>query len=216
VTRPRQPRRQALAATLALLFLAGASSGCASLGLNKPPAETLVVVVPSRADGHIGTVVVNEGDKREVIHEAYGAVRTREHSEAMVRSTMSADEVNAVFADASAALPHQVVTYTLYFVVAKPELTPESNAALDAMLGEVASRQAAEIVITGHTDRMGTDARNDALSLKRAQWVRDLVIRRGVAGNIVSAVGVGEREPIVPTADGVAEPKNRRVEILVR
>ena len=215
---PHRPRRLAPATTLAPFLLCGAFlTGCACwLAPDTPTAETLVVVVPARADGHVGTVVVNQGAKREVIHEAYGAVRTREHSEAIERSTLNADQVNSLFADASAALPHQSVTYTLYFVVAKLELTPESNAALAAMLTDVASRQAAEIIVTGHTDRMGTGPRNDALSLKRAQWVRELVMKRGADAGIVSAVGMGEREPVVATADGVAEPKNRRVEILVR
>jgi len=199
------------AAALATALLCG----CATVQPAPTGPETLVVVVPSRHDGHVGAVVVNEGDQREVLNTAYAAARTDSHSQ-VHRSTMTADQVNALFADASAALPHRAVTYTLYFMLAKPELTPESSAMLDQVLGEVASRQAAEIVVTGHTDRIGTDKRNDALSLSRAQMVRDLVIKRGASPDIVHAVGMGKREPIVPTADGVAEPKNRRVEILVR
>lgn len=210
--RPRAP-----AATLAPLLLATLASGCAGWSApERPPAETLVVVVPSRHDGHVGAVVVNEGQKQEVLHGAYESAVTRERSDEIRTATLSADDVSRRFADASAALPPKAVTFTLYFVVRKTELTAESKAQVEAMLTDVASRQAAEIIITGHTDRMGTDERNAALSLKRAQWVRDLVVRKGVAPDLVTTVGAGEREPVVPTADGVPEPKNRRVEILVR
>ena len=70
--------------------------------------------------------------------------------------------------------------------------------------------------IIGHTDRVGSVESNDTLSLQRAQAVRQLVIDRGFDPNRVEAVGRGEREPVVQTADEVEEPKNRRAEIVVR
>jgi outer membrane protein OmpA-like peptidoglycan-associated protein len=70
--------------------------------------------------------------------------------------------------------------------------------------------------VTGHTDRVGTVESNDALSLRRARLIRDRLLSVGVAAERVEAVGRGEREPLVPTADEVPEPKNRRVEIRVR
>lgn len=191
--------------------------GCASIVQPVPqPAETLVVVVPSRFDGHVGAVVVNEADRREVLDTAYAAARTRGSDGPITRSTETPEAIKAMFASASEALPRKAVTYTLYFTLAKSELTPESRAALDAMIGEVALRQAAEVIVSGHTDRTGTEAQNDALSLKRAEMIRDLVIQRGPLAISVSATGLGEREPLVVTEDGVDEPKNRRVEILVR
>ena len=57
---------------------------------------------------------------------------------------------------------------------------------------------------------------NDALALRRAETVRAMLIARGVAPENIVAVGRGKRELLVPTADGVAEPRNRRVEIVVR
>lgn len=209
--------RLAPASALAQALLPGLLlSGCASLVQPPQRAETVVVVVPSRHDGHVGSVVVNQGDRREVLNTAYAAARTTGDSREVSRTTMTAEDVNQRFADASAALPHRAVTYTLYFVVAKPELTPESSAEVDSLLSEVADRQAAQIVVTGYTDRMGSDERNDALSLARARMIRELVIKRGAAADIVTAVGMGERDPVVPTADGVAEPRNRRVDVLVR
>ena len=73
-----------------------------------------------------------------------------------------------------------------------------------------------DIVIVGHTDRVGTDEYNDALALRRAETVRAVLIRRGLVAENITTSGRGKRELLVPTAEGVAEAKNRRVEIIVR
>jgi len=84
------------------------------------------------------------------------------------------------------------------------------------MRSALAALPAAEVVVTGHTDRVGSVEANDRLSLARAEAVRDLLVAAGVARSAVTAVGRGEREPAVPTADEVAEARNRRVEIKIR
>ena len=70
--------------------------------------------------------------------------------------------------------------------------------------------------MTGHTDRVGSVADNDRLSLQRAEAVRAMLIQRGIKASFLRAVGRGEREPLIPTADEQAEPRNRRVEVIVR
>jgi outer membrane protein OmpA-like peptidoglycan-associated protein len=84
------------------------------------------------------------------------------------------------------------------------------------MMAEVARRPDPEVLIIGHTDRVGSVAQNDALSLQRAERVREAVLRLGIAADRVQVSGRGEREPLVPTEDEVAEPRNRRVELTVR
>jgi outer membrane protein OmpA-like peptidoglycan-associated protein len=69
--------------------------------------------------------------------------------------------------------------------------------------------------VTGHADRSGSDAYNMALSLRRANAVKDQLVREGIAANQIVVVGRGESQPLVPTADGVREPQNRRVEIVL-
>ncbi|MGH6905858.1 MAG: OmpA family protein [Geminicoccaceae bacterium] len=73
----------------------------------------------------------------------------------------------------------------------------------------------AQIVVTGHTDTVGSAAYNLALSERRAAMVADELIRRGVPATDIVTVGRGEEDLLVPTADGVNEPRNRRVEIVV-
>lgn len=201
---------EAPALGLALLFLAG----CCAPTLSRGP-ETLVVVVPSRHDGHVGAVVATHGEQHQVLDTAYASARLRPAGR-MRRAALTKDDVDRIFSAASEALPPRATSYTLYFGLGTEALTAESSRLLDDILGDVAGRQAAEIIVVGHTDRMGTDERNQRLSLKRAERMRALVIQRGAAGKIVHAVGMGEREPFVATDDGVAEPRNRRVEIIVR
>ena len=106
--------------------------------------------------------------------------------------------------------------FTLLFMPGGAQLTPESSAELADVLARATERPGGEVIIIGHTDRVGSVESNDTLSLQRAQAVRQLVIDRGFDPNRVEAVGRGEREPVVQTADEVEEPKNRRAEIVVR
>ncbi|HQX60985.1 MAG TPA: OmpA family protein, partial [Burkholderiaceae bacterium] len=75
---------------------------------------------------------------------------------------------------------------------------------------------APEVTVIGHTDRVGSVADNDQLSVQRAETVRDKLVQAGIAASMITIAGRGEREPAVPTADGVASAENRRVEINIR
>jgi outer membrane protein OmpA-like peptidoglycan-associated protein len=131
-----------------------------------------------------------------------------------------ANSVDKVFGSALAARPIPPKTYALYFVNDSTELVPESRAAFESVFADVAKRKAAEIVVTGHTDTVGTREYNDRLSLERANAVatqfKDSFAANGIKSDAVSTAGRGERDLLVPTGDQVPEPRNRRVEITVR
>ncbi len=71
------------------------------------------------------------------------------------------------------------------------------------------ARGSARITATGHTDTSGPESYNMALSLRRANSVKNELVRDGVPADAVQVVGRGESNPLVPTADGVREPQNR-------
>ena len=81
--------------------------------------------------------------------------------------------------------------------------------------------QTTRLEINGYTDNSAAhpgsrgQAYNMALSIRRAQAVRSELIRDGVPANIIEIHGYGESNPLVPTAKGVREPQNRRVEIIL-
>ena len=78
------------------------------------------------------------------------------------------------------------------------------------------AKQGARVTATGHTDTTGTEAYNMALSLRRANAVKDALVREGVPATAIAVVGRGEQGLLVPTPDGVREPQNRRVEIVIQ
>ena len=71
----------------------------------------------------------------------------------------------------------------------------------------------ATITVVGHADRSGSTAYNEKLSLKRGNTVKNALVGEGVSAGAISVSGKGEGDPMVPTADGVREPQNRRVHI---
>ena len=173
-----------------------------------------VVVIPG-ADGHVGAVVVERGDERVILDEAYAASRiTRGGEIRLMRAPQP--EVRAAFEPTLKALPERPTSYFLYFITGTDVLTDASRAELARMLEELRRRPAPDIVVIGHTDRVGGEEANDGLSVQRAERVKSDLVAQGIAVERISVAGRGERDPIVPTEDGVDEPLNRRVEIDVR
>ena len=96
------------------------------------------------------------------------------------------------------------------------EFSEESKREVDIILAEIAKRPVPDVLVIGHTDAVGSDSFNDALGLQRAETVRAALIRLGIPAADIRALSRGKRELAIPTPDGVAEPRNRRVEIIVR
>lgn len=172
-----------------------------------------VVLLPS-ADGGQSAVVVRDPAGEVLLNQPYAAVKRRLDSNVGYQS--SPEEVKERYANVLAAQPAHPRSYVLYFEAGGNILTQESKAALVNIRKEIAERAASEVMVIGHTDRVGSVEGNDKLSLQRAEGLRDLLIESGISAEKMEAVGRGERDPLVPTADEVDEPKNRRVEINVR
>ncbi|HSL47482.1 MAG TPA: OmpA family protein [Candidatus Deferrimicrobiaceae bacterium] len=196
--------RAALAA-LALLLLVG----CA-----KPMRDDLYVLMPDQ-EGKTGVLAVESGGQQAVLDRPYASARVAEPGRVQP-GTVSELEARQAFGAALGAQPARPASFILYFLEGRDELTPDSRAVLTRILDEIARRPAPEIVVIGHTDRVGAVPFNDALSLRRAERVRDELVNVGIAADRIRVAGRGEREPLVPTADEVAEARNRRVEINVR
>lgn len=183
-------------------------AGCAGV-----PREKFILLPD--ADGSVGEITVKTKEGEARLSSAYAAAEAM--SDGSVRlAEESATAVRERFASALAARPPAAVSFNVFFVFDKDELTPESTAQFDRIKKELASRAAPEIVVIGHTDRVGALEYNDALSLKRAETVRAALVDAGVRREQIEIAGRGEREPAVATPDEVAEPRNRRVEIMVR
>ena len=172
-----------------------------------------VIMLPEK-DGRDTAVEVRQRDQTIVLDKPYAA--TREWPLGAQAYMSDPMEVQARFGAALAAQPRRPASFTLYFSEGQDALTAESAAVFETVFAEIAKYPVPDVVVVGHTDKVGTDQVNDALALRRAGTVRASLIARGVAPENIVAVGRGKRDPLVPTADGVAEPRNRRVEIVVR
>ena len=166
-------------------------------------------------DGKSGTVVVQRDGARQVLDAPYATnvVRSDGRLEA---SRASAAQINESFGTTLAALPARPTTFLLYFITAKDELTAESTADLSKVLADMRKRPVPDIAVTGHTDTVGTSEYNDRLSMQRAERVKGFLTGIGIPPDRIQTAGRGKRELLVPTADNIDEPRNRRVEINVR
>ncbi len=104
--------------------------------------------------------------------------------------------------------------YIVYFDHDKSNLRPDAATVLDAAAANYANCGSARVMLAGHADRSGNATYNVGLSNRRNDTVRGYLTTKGVPSGAISAQGFGEAQNRVPTADGVREPQNRRVEVV--
>lgn len=117
-----------------------------------------------------------------------------------------------------AAKPAQTViakSYLVFFDFDKSNITPEAQKIIEQAAASAKTSNATSIALTGHTDAAGSEKYNMALSLRRANAVKAALVKLGISEKEISVVGKGKSDPLVPTKDGVREPQNRRVQILL-
>lgn len=107
-------------------------------------------------------------------------------------------------------------SYLVFFDFDKYDITPEAQRVIQQAAANAKSGNVSRIQATGHTDTVGTEQYNMALSLRRANAVKAALVRQGIPENEIVVIGKGKTQPLVPTGDQVREPQNRRVEILLQ
>ncbi|MBR0642159.1 OmpA family protein [Plastoroseomonas hellenica] len=123
----------------------------------------------------------------------------------------------AAAAPAPAPVPQATArTYLVFFDWDRADLTDRARQIIAEAAAAAPSVNTTRIEVAGHADRSGTPAYNQRLSERRANNVAAELVRRGIARNLIAISAFGETRPLVPTADGVREPQNRRVEIVLR
>ena len=105
--------------------------------------------------------------------------------------------------------------YMVFFDFDKSTITADARSIIEKAARDFKNFGAARIAASGHTDRAGRDAYNDALAQRRAEAVRDALVAQGVPASRISIRAYGEGSPLVSTNDGVREWQNRRVEIVL-
>ena len=190
--------------------------GAVLLALGGCAARQSVVLVPDPS-GHVGMAEVSTAAGRQTLQKAGDMTQIgRLDAPPSAITTAQANFITATFGEVLAIEPAPAQVFTLLFESGAARLRPDALAQLDA-IAEAAKRQGAvRVSISGHSDATGSVQLNDALSRERAQQVQALLLKRGVAARLIDVSSHGKGNPLVPTPDGMPEPRNRRVMVVVR
>lgn len=189
---------------------------CATPPKPPPPASRDIIVLLPDDQGKTGALLVSSTEVERRLDRPGQTVTVEAGSPPGLPTVMPGQELLAFAGPALAALPKPPARFILYFDHDSTNLTRESQALLQKVLGMIRDRAPGDVSVVGHTDTVGKKEYNYALSLRRAVAVASILRGKGVDPSALDITSHGKDNPLVPTGDQVSEPRNRRVEITVR
>jgi outer membrane protein OmpA-like peptidoglycan-associated protein len=179
---------------------------------------TQVILLPN-PDGKAGSleVVGEKGTDTQTLDQPWHSTKT-----SILTGTLGSPKVldekkaRAMLAEALAAEPKQPLSYLIYFDTGSTSLSADAEKQLAEVMDTIKATSSTNIAVIGHSDSVGSVQVNDALSLKRAESVVNALEAKGVDRKNMEVTNHGKANPLIQTPDGVAEPRNRRVEVIVR
>jgi outer membrane protein OmpA-like peptidoglycan-associated protein len=204
-----------------VVVMAATAAGLSACGPRRvqapqPSGPTVVVLLPDPDTGAVGRAIVSNPDGSTDLATARASTQAAPGRPPTAATTLDEAAVQRLFGDALSALPPAPRSFTLFFRFDSDELTDESRALVADVLQAVRGGRLPEVAVVGHTDTTGSRPANADLGLKRASMVRTILIDAGVDSSLIDVSSHGEGDLLVPTADEVFEPRNRRVEITVK
>jgi outer membrane protein OmpA-like peptidoglycan-associated protein len=179
-------------------------------------AGTQVVLLPD-PDGRVGTLSVTTERGAQTLDQAWQATTSAGMDKMPdAPKILKETEVRQTFREALAAEPIPPISFIIHFGTDSFALSAEADAIITQVIEAIQVRKSTDIVISGHTDAVGSVDYNRRLSLRRAKAVEDILIAKGIDGQKIHVTYHGKGNPVVQTPDGVPEPRNRRVEITIR
>jgi len=179
----------------------------------------LIVLLPD-PDGKGGVVTVTTQGGSQILDKPGYAVEIEGFNKPPIApQPVEEREITDVFGPTLSMLPDpasRFILIILYFEPDTTKLTHESKDLVAEILSTIKIRRSDEVYIVGHTDLVGNEAYNTELSSRRASYVRDLLVSSGIKPDALFVSFYGKARPLVPTQDQVPEPRNRRVEVIVR
>lgn len=181
--------------------------------LNTPSST---IVLADNGKDHNAIVVSTEAGKVTVDKPGgYVSLTSKTKAPSEVKK-MSDEQINKKFKNVIKSMPLKPISILLYFKSGTNELTDESKAKLPEILKGIQERMPCDINIIGHTDTQGSLEYNANLSLQRANSVKEWIEENQIEAKSIKVETYGETDLLIPTADNVSEPRNRRVELLIR
>jgi len=178
--------------------------------------QGLFILMPD-LDGKVGTIEITTKGGSQIISRAEEATTVTSTDVApSAPRLMKPWEILETFKDVWSVRPEEPLHFLLYFKLSSADLTDESQKLLPKIIETVKKRRSSDIIVVGHTDTLGSKASNLKLSIGRAQKIRDILITRKIEDSYIEVTSHGEEDQLIKTEDDIAEPRNRRVEIIIR
>lgn len=180
-------------------------------------APTALIVLLPEPDGKVGQISVTTAAGSQMLNKPWES--TELVSPDLLPGTpkvMDEKEVRNIFKDALAAQPKPPAVHIIYFKSGSAALTSGSLQSIQEILEEIKSQNSNHIMVFGYTDTVASAAYNRKLSERRAKSVADVLVSKGVQRAMIEIGYYGKGKLLVPTPDGVNEPRNRRVEVIVK
>ena len=179
-------------------------------------ARNIVILVPD-PDGKVGGIkVTNSAGSVEMDEPNRVTAIKNENTAPSAPTVITKEEIQALFSEALAIQPPPPIHFILFFEKDSTRLNSESLGQITNIVAAIRKRASIHVSVIGHTDTLGDKLYNQNLSARRATAVRDLLIQNGVVGDYIETTSHGDKNLLINTGDNVGEPKNRRVEIVVR
>ncbi len=180
-------------------------------------AGTQTVILVPDPDGKVGKVEVTTAGGKRLLDKSGDMTKTVGAASAPAPVTAADPTYLAnTFKEALAVEPPPGEKFVIYYSTGSAVPSGAYQTIISDIAAAVKRRNALTIRISGHTDTTGSDNLDMALSFKRAKNVQAMLQEKGIKGERISATYHGKGNPAIPTADGVAEARNRRVVIIVR
>lgn len=190
---------------------------CGLLLLTAACTDRTTIALLPEADGHVGRIEVQAGGTSQLLDRPFQATRfATDGGKPDAPILLPPEQVEKVWGRALTALPPAPQQFLLYFESGTANLTSDSSALLPVIRDTATTRPFPHLEIAGHADATGSDSLNQTLSRQRADKVAELLRAAGLGSASLAISSHGKRNPLIPTADGVAEPRNRRVSVSVQ
>jgi outer membrane protein OmpA-like peptidoglycan-associated protein len=178
--------------------------------------QNLVILLPD-PDGKTGQIEVRNQKGTQVLSRPYQSTEIKSAKKApSAPSKMDRSKVKEIFAPALEAQPEIPLYFLLYFKHDSTDLTEKSEKLLVEILEAIKKRKSRDVSVIGHTDTYGSKEYNFQLSYNRAMRVGEELTAIGIQKESIEIKSHGEGDPLIKTGDNVQEPRNRRVEVVVR
>lgn len=173
------------------------------------------IILVADANGRVGKAEVSTAAGTQTLEKPGDMTHTSgSNSRPSAITTASPEYIASTFREVLAIEPPPALTFTLMFE-SGTKLTADSQKIIPEIVSASQRRITISVSISGHTDATGSDKLNDALSLDRANQVKALLLQNGIKPELIAVSSHGKGNPLIPTPDGVAEPRNRRVVVIV-